>query len=78
MKIVSVLLMLALVMGSTLVFSDVYASHSQRNSISAGSTLNLYLSDDDLNLSRSGFDTVSTQGLLEFTINVISLHPGFA
>ena len=80
MSLKTVLVMiLVLSLGFTPVFSDVYASHSpQKNSISPGSTLNLYLSDDDLNLSRSGFDTVSTQGLLEFTINVISLHPEFA
>ena len=41
--------------------------------ISPGSTLNLYLSDDDLNLNRSGFDTVSTQVLLKFTINGIEI-----
>ncbi len=67
-------LILVLGVGFAPVFSDVHASHStQRNSVSAGSTLNLYLSDDDLNLNRSGFDTVSTQGLLKFTINGIEI-----
>ena len=76
MSLKTVLVMiLVLSLGFTPVFSDVYASHSQKNSISPGSTLNLYLSDDDLNLNRSGFDTVSTQGLLEFTINGIKI-PG--
>ena len=52
LKTVAIFLILVLVLGSTLVFSDVYASQSQKNSVSPGSTLNLFLSDDDLNLNH--------------------------
>jgi len=65
--------MLVLVLGSAPIFSDVYASQSTKNTVSPGSTLNLYLSDDDLNINRSGFDRISTEGLLEFSINGIPI-----
>jgi len=74
LKTVSIFLILVLVLGSVLVVSDVYAT-PQKNSVSPGSTINLYLSDDDLNLSRSDFDRVSIEGLLEFSINGIKI-PG--
>ena len=73
MKTVALFVMLVLVLGSAPIFSEVYASHSTKNTVSPGSTLNFYLSDDDLNLSRSGFDSVSTEGLLEFSINGIPI-----
>jgi hypothetical protein len=34
-----------------------------------GSIINFYIRDDDLNLAHSGVETVSTQGLVEFTIS---------
>lgn len=40
---------------------------------SSMSVVNIYVTDDDLNTSRSGVDIVQTQGLLEFTINGISI-----
>lgn len=40
---------------------------------SSMSVVNLYLTDDDLNVSRSGVDIVKTEGLLEFTINGIPI-----
>ena len=40
---------------------------------SAGSIINFYITDDDLNLAHSGIETVSTVGLLEFTINGIPI-----
>jgi len=40
---------------------------------SAGSIVNFYITDDDLNLAHSGVETVSTEGLFEFTINGISI-----
>ncbi len=42
---------------------------------SAGSIVNFYVSDDDLNTSPNGVDIIPTSGLLEFTINGISI-PG--
>src|SRR3989344_5616055 len=40
---------------------------------STGSIVNFYITDDDLNLAHSGIETVSTVGLLEFTINGIPI-----
>ena len=40
---------------------------------STGSVVNFYITDDDLNLAHMGIETVSTEGLLEFTINGISI-----
>jgi hypothetical protein len=40
---------------------------------STGSVVNFYITDDDLNIAHSGIETVSTQGLLEFTINGIPI-----
>ena len=40
---------------------------------SSGSIVNFYITDDDLNLAHNGIETVSTEGLLEFTINGISI-----
>ena len=67
-------LILSLFIATTVVFSQAYAA-PQTNSITPGSTLRLLLSDDDLNLDKSGFDQVSTKGLLEFTINGVEI-PG--
>ena len=39
----------------------------------AGSVINFYITDDDLNLAHNGVDVVSTQGLFEFSINGISI-----
>jgi hypothetical protein len=40
---------------------------------SRGSIVNFYITDDDLNASRNGIDIIETKGLLEFTINGISI-----
>ena len=40
---------------------------------SSGGKVNFYLNDDDLNTSPKGIDLLSTRGLLEFTINGISI-----
>jgi hypothetical protein len=40
---------------------------------SGGSTVNFYITDDDLNTSPNGVDIISTEGLLEFTINGIAI-----
>lgn len=40
---------------------------------STGSTVNFYITDDDLNLAHNGIEEVSTDGLFEFTINGISI-----
>lgn len=42
---------------------------------SQGSIVNFYVTDHDLNTSHSGVDVISTQGLLEFTINGVTI-PG--
>jgi hypothetical protein len=41
---------------------------------SGGSTVNFYITDDDLNTSPNGVDIISTEGLLEFTINGVSIE----
>ncbi len=41
---------------------------------SSGSIINFYITDDDLNLAHSGIETVSTNGLLEFTINGVTIN----
>jgi hypothetical protein len=41
---------------------------------STGSVINFYITDDDLNLAHNGIETVSTQGLFEFSINGISIN----
>lgn len=38
-----------------------------------GSTVNFYITDDDLNTSPNGIDVVGTTGLLEFTINGVQI-----
>lgn len=43
--------------------------------INPGGVLNFYINDDDLNINNRGIDEVSTLGLVEFTINGISI-PG--
>lgn len=40
---------------------------------SAGTVVNFYVTDDDLNASPNGMDVVSTEGLLEFTVNGVSI-----
>ena len=52
--------------------SNLYVKDSVAR-VSPGSVLNLYLTDNDLNTSHNGIDTVSTTGLLEFTINGIPI-----
>ncbi len=51
---------------------SITTSHAM--AITPGGTLNLYLRDDDLNTSRNGIDVIQTAGLLEFTINGISIE----
>lgn len=41
---------------------------------SSGSIVNFYVNDDDLNTSHNGIDVIPTTGLLEFTINGISIQ----
>ncbi|WP_428323815.1 hypothetical protein [Nitrosopumilus sp.] len=41
---------------------------------SQSTTVNFYISDDDLNTSHSGVDVVSTKDLFEFTINGVSIQ----
>jgi len=63
-----IFLILGIILGSVLVLeADAYS----KNTAPIGSTLNIYLYDDHLNTSHSGFDTISTSGLLEFFINGI-------
>lgn len=40
---------------------------------STGSVVNFYIKDDDLNVAHDGIETVSTQGLFEFSIDGISI-----
>ena len=40
---------------------------------STGSIVNFYITDDDLNLAHNGVETVSTEGLFEFSIDGISI-----
>ena len=40
---------------------------------SIGSIVNFYITDDDLNLAHNGIETVSTDGLFEFSINGVSI-----
>ena len=40
----------------------------------AGSVINFFITDDDLNLAHNGIDVVSTQGLFEFSINGVSIN----
>lgn len=42
--------------------------------LNPGGTVSFYINDDDLNTSHRGIDEVSTSGLLEFTINGISIQ----
>ncbi len=42
---------------------------------SQGSIVNFYVTDHDLNTSHSGVDVISTRGLLEITINGVTI-PG--
>jgi hypothetical protein len=42
--------------------------------INPGGILSFYIYDDDLNTSQHGIDEISTSGLLEFTINGISIQ----
>lgn len=39
-----------------------------------GSIINFYIRDDDLNLAHSGVETVSTEGLVEFTLSGIVIN----
>lgn len=41
---------------------------------STGSIVNFYITDDDLNLAHDGIETVSTQGLFEFSISGVSIE----
>ena len=40
----------------------------------SGAIVNFYITDQDLNLAHSGIETISTEGLFEFTINGISIN----
>ncbi|MDH3677873.1 MAG: hypothetical protein OEQ12_06175, partial [Nitrosopumilus sp.] len=40
---------------------------------SSGTFVNFYITDDDLNIAHAGVEIISTAGLLEFTINGISV-----
>jgi len=40
---------------------------------SLGSVVNFYITDDDLNLAHNGIETVSTEGLFEFSINGVTI-----
>lgn len=40
---------------------------------SGGSTINFYITDDDLNTSHNGIDVIDTAGLVEFTINGVQI-----
>jgi hypothetical protein len=40
---------------------------------STGSIVNFYIKDDDLNLAHNGIETISTEGLFEFSINGVSI-----
>ena len=40
---------------------------------SLGSVVNFYITDDDLNLAHNGIETVSTEGLFEFSINGVAI-----
>jgi len=40
---------------------------------SSGSIVNFYITDDDLNIAHNGIETVSTEGLFEFSINGIAI-----
>ena len=42
---------------------------------SKGSVVNFYITDDDLNIAHTGIEIIETEGLLEFTINGVSI-PG--
>lgn len=46
---------------------------SSTNYVVPGSTLHLYLTDNDLNTSHNGIDTIQTTGLFEFSINGIAI-----
>jgi len=48
-------------------------NQNQKISASPGSIINLYLADDDLNLNPRGFDVVSAEGLIEFSINGVKI-----
>jgi hypothetical protein len=41
---------------------------------SGGSIVNFYIKDDDLNIAHSGIETVSTEGLVEFTISGVVIE----
>lgn len=41
---------------------------------SGGTVIDFYINDDDLNLAHSGIETVSTQGLVEFTISGVVIE----
>lgn len=40
---------------------------------STGSIVNFYITDDDLNIAHNGIETVSTEGLFEFSINGVPI-----
>jgi len=50
------------------------SSYIENIPASRGSIVNFYITDDDLNTSRNGVDIIETQGLLEFTVNGISIQ----
>lgn len=58
--------------------STVQGSDSTINTVemvpaASGTALNFYLNDDDLNTSPNGVDVISTDGLIEVTVNGVSI-----
>ena len=58
--------------------SDIILSIGDASSIEiipavSGAKLNFYVNDDDLNLNPQGTDTVSTDGLIQVSINGVSI-----
>ncbi|MCV0373130.1 MAG: hypothetical protein K5793_06205 [Nitrosarchaeum sp.] len=41
---------------------------------SSGSVVNFYITDQDLNIAHSGVEVISTEGLLEFSINGVTIE----
>jgi len=54
-------------------FSNLYLKN-YTVTVSPGSVVNLYLNDNDLNTSHNGIDVIATAGLLEFTINGVTIE----
>ncbi|MEM3006515.1 MAG: hypothetical protein QXW37_01685 [Candidatus Nitrosotenuis sp.] len=61
---------------SSAIKSQTTKTQSKIESVPAagGSTVNFYITDDDLNTSPNGIDVIDTAGLLEFTINGVQIE----